>query len=153
MGAVASFYLLPKTALAGLRDAAPRVAGLTGTDEDPYWDSYWRYLEQHGREVVGFQQTGYVFGALLPYLSEQLGMSFKSEYDEFGLFLTEVRQVSHFVLTDEHRLAYLDSLSSHRFSETALGEFFNELYADSEPEAGSMMLAAVGALTKALAHL
>jgi hypothetical protein len=149
MGAVASFYLIPKSALAGLRDAAPYVEGLTGTDRDPYW----RYLDEHGREIVDFRWTGYVFGALLPYFEQQLGMDFRSEYDELSLLLTETRGATHFFFTDAHRRTYLDVLSSHQFSKEALGAFFNQLYAVNDPESGDIMLEGIEAIKKALAQL
>ena len=98
MSAIASFVLLPRAALPGLRAAATQSAN----------DTYWDFLQQTGREVADYQWSGHVLATLLCWLNEEHQVNlFKSSYDELANFLSKERGHTHLVFTNEQKTAYL----------------------------------------------
>jgi hypothetical protein len=137
MSAIASFIRIPKAAIEGLRLAAsPPKKRLFGSARDTYWD----YLRQNGEEVAHYPWSGWAFNPLLVYLHEREQIDLEhSAYDELAAFLTQARGVSHCILTNEHKKAYLARLEAP-FSEETLRDFCNEFDGTHEGEAGQPML-------------
>ena len=140
MSAVASFTKLPRTSLDGLRQATAQG----GFD---------RFLQQHGEPVADYEWSGFVLATLLTYLDEQQIQLMKSEHDELATFLSQRLQATCFILTDAHRLAYVDRLAPECFSKQKLGEYYNEFNAADELDAGQPMLDGIRALRKSLSEL
>jgi hypothetical protein len=150
MSAIASFIRIPITAIEGLhRAATPPKKKLFGTERDTYWD----YLRKNGQEVADYKWSGWVFNPLLVYLDEREQINFShSSQEELAAFLTKARGDSHFILTAEHRRAYLARLEAE-FSEEALCDFYNDFNECDEAEAGKPMLDGVLCLRDCLRTL
>jgi len=150
MSAIASFIQIPKTAIEGLRlAAAPPKKKLFGSSRDNYWD----YLRENGKEVAEFRWSGWVYNPLLVYLQEREEIDLEhSAYDELAEFLTKARGVSHLILTDEHKKAYLTKLEA-QFSEDTLRDYYNEFNAAHEDEVGKPMLDGIRCLSECLSGL
>ena len=150
MSAIAIFVKLPKTALEGLSRAAVPQKRLFRSPRDTYYD----YLDQHGEEVAEYRWSGYVLGALLPYLEElhQIDLM-KSEYEDLANSLTAARNATHFVFTNALKAKYLDKLNALSDSEEQLRDYYNEFAETNEPDAGKPMLDGVRALTQALSRV
>lgn len=141
MSAIASFILLPKTDLDGLRQASTE-------------GNYHNYLEQHGREVAEYEWSGYVLATLLPYLEEQHQIDLmRSEHDALARFLSERQQATHFIFTGAHRHPFLDRLDPSAFSTEALRDYYNEFNEENEPDVGRPMLDGIRALHQSLSAL
>jgi len=140
MSAIASFTKLPMTSLEGLRQSTTQA-------------SFHRFLQQHGKPVSDYEWSGFILATLLPYLEEQQIQLMKSEHDDLATFLSQSLQATCFIFTDAHRLAYVSKLDSQSFSEEKLGEYYNELNATDDPDAGQPMLDGIRALRKSLSAL
>jgi hypothetical protein len=149
MSAVASFVLLPKSALPELREAATPRKGFFGGVKDRFHD----FLRSRGREATSYDWSGYVLATLLPFLEERGVDLMKSEYDELSSHLSKERKITCFIFTSAHRRAYLAKLSPESFSEAELRDYCNEFNASSEPEAGKPMLDGVRAIQESLRQL
>jgi hypothetical protein len=145
MSAIAPFIRLPIGDIGGLCAAAVHGAGRGGYDD---------FLERHGREVVDYRWSGWVFGTLLAYLDERHGIDLtQSSHDELSKFLTKTRGATHFVLTDDHRRAYFDALDPGKFSQAALRDYYNEFNEADEDELGEAMLDGIRAIRQSLASV
>jgi hypothetical protein len=141
MSAIASFIQLPKSALAGLREAAT-----SGTDHD--------YLSANGRKVAEYRWSGYVLATLLPYLAHKHQIDLmKSEYDELAGFLTNSTGATHFIFTSGQRATFGGRLEPKSFSEDEMRQYFNEFNATNEKDIGRAMLDGVGAIQKCLSQI
>jgi hypothetical protein len=150
MSAIASFILLPKTALSELRQAAVPKKRFLLADKDEYWG----YLHRSGRKVSDYQWSGYVFATLLVWLKEEHQTDLmESPYGELAKFLTDARGATHFVLSIEHKNAYLDKLDPATLSGNMLRDYYNAFNGGNEPDAGVPMLDGVRALREALLRL
>jgi hypothetical protein len=149
MSAIASFILIPKSALDGLRDAATPKKSWLGKPKDAYWD----YLRQHGREAAQYEWSGYVLATLLPYLQERHIDLMHSEFDELSTRLTQKRGATTFIFTDAHKRAHLSKLAPDSFSEAQLRDYYNEFNAPSESDAGKPMLDGIRAIQQSLQAL
>lgn len=150
MSAIASFNLLPVTALDGLRKSAVPKKRIFGGSKDTYWD----YLRRNGREVVNYQWSGYVLGTLLCCLKDDYQVDLmRSSYDDLATFLTKARRATHFILSPEHKASYLERLNSSVFTTESLRDSYNAFNATNGPDAGNPMLDGVHAIRESLAGL
>jgi hypothetical protein len=149
MSAIASFILMPKSALDALREAAPPKRSWLGKPKDIYND----FLAQHGRVVARYEWSGYILATLLPYLEEQKIDLMHADFDELSTYLTQKRGKTHFIFTDAHKRAHLARLAPQSFSEAELRDYYNEFNATSEPEAGKAMLDGIRAIEQSLQSL
>ncbi len=149
MSAIASFILIPKAALDGLRDAATPKKSWLGKAKDTYWD----YLKQHGREVAEYEWSGYILASLLPFLQARQIDLMHSDFDALATHLTQKRGATYFVFTDAHKRAHLTKLAPDSFAEGQLRDYYNEFNATSEPEAGKPMLDGIRAIQQSLQAL
>jgi hypothetical protein len=149
MSAIASFYRIPVSAIAGLRLAALPQKKLFGGTRDVFYT----YLTQNGQIAAAYNWSGYVFGTLLPYLHEhhQIDLA-HSEHDDLSAFLTEVRGASCFILTGAHKNQYLLKLSGE-FSQDELRDYCNEFNGSNEAYAGEPMLDGIRCLRESLTRL
>jgi len=146
VSAIASFILVPKSRLEGLRQAAVPKKRWLGKPRDVYCD----YLKQHGREVAAYRWSGYVFATLLPFFQDQQVDLMDSEFNELATQLTEARGATHFILTDGHKRAHLGRLTPDCFPEDQLRDYYNEFNGADEPESGKPMLDGIRAIVQAL---
>jgi hypothetical protein len=151
MSAIAMFFQLPLGAIEGLRSAAAPKKSWLGKPKDTFWD----YLRQHGREVVEYHWSGYVYNSLLVYLEEKHGIYvMKSEYDELADFLHKSRGTSFMILTPALRDAYASRLDPSLFADAELIAYENDFNQTSD---GVDLLPAmkdgIDALRKALIKL
>ncbi len=149
MSAIASFILMPKSAIAGLGDAATPKKNWLGKPKDVYHD----YLAKNGRVVAHYEWSGYTLATLLPYLQEQQIDLMHSDFDSISTHLTQKRGATHFVFTEAHKHAYLARLTPQSFAEATLRDYYNEFNAASEPEAGKPMLDGIRAIQGSLQAL
>jgi hypothetical protein len=150
MSAIASFILLPRTALKGLRKAAVPKKRFFGPTKDSYWD----FLAQNGREVGHYQWSGYVLIPVLIWLQKEHQTDLlKSSYDELAAFLGSIRKSSHLILSVEHKNAYLERLDPSGLSIEKLRDYYNKFNEENEPDAGMPMMDGVRAIRQSLAQL
>jgi hypothetical protein len=150
MSAIASFTKLPKSALAGVREAAvPKKRFFGGLR-----DTYEEYLQRHGREVAEYRWSGFVLATLLPYLQEKHQIDLmKSDYNELGTFLTSARGATHFILTASQNAAFSQQLDPRLFSEEEMERYFNEFNETNEQGIGRAMLDGIAAFRESLTSL
>lgn len=147
MSALASVAVLPKSSLPTVREAAVPKKSLFGKSRDVFHE----VLAQQGRTVGDYRWSGYVLATLLPYLEEARGISLmKSQFDELATFLSEKRQVTLFIFTEEHK-KWLADLDPVKFTEAELRDYYNQFNATEEPGAGRPMLDGVRFIRDALA--
>ena len=149
MSAIASFVLVPKSALAELRAAATPLKGWFGKPKD----AYPAVLRGAGKEASRYGWSGYVLATLLPYLAERHVDLMESEYGELADYLTKVRGSTHFIFTEKHKQSHLYSLSPDSYSERELRDYYNRFNETNEPEAGKPMLDGIRALQQSLASV
>jgi hypothetical protein len=150
MSAIAEFIKLPKTALDGLLAAATPKKRIFGSPRDNYYD----YLRQNGEEVVDYRWSGHVLGTLLPYLQDQQQIDLmESEHNALSEALSKERGATHFILTNAHRVKYLDKLDGLSLAEEDLRDYYNEFNQTHEPDVGKPMLDGVKAFRQALGRL
>ena len=150
MSAVASFILLPRAALSGLRDAAVPRKRLFGTPKDTYGD----FLARSGREVGDYQWSGYVLATLLCCLEQEHQINLlKSPDDELAGFLTKTRGNTHVIFCKDHKDTYLEKLNPSALSVEQLRDFYNKFNDADEPDAGLPMIDGVRSIRQSLAQL
>jgi hypothetical protein len=149
MSAIASFTLLPKSALPELREAAVPKKGFFGGVKDRFPD----FLRARGREATSYAWSGYVIATVLPYLEERQIDLMKSEHDDLSSHLSRARKSTCFIFTPAHKRAYLDRLSPASYSEAELRDYCNEFNGSSEAEAGKPMLDGIRAIHDSLRQL
>jgi hypothetical protein len=149
MSAIASFILLPKSALPELRDAAVPKKGIFGGVKDRFHD----FLRTRGREAASYGWSGYVLATVLPFLEERQVNLMKSEHDDLSSHLSQQRKNTCFIFTPEHKRAYLTLLSPGSYSEAELRDYCNEFTGSSEAEAGKPMLDGIRAIHDSLRQL
>ncbi len=149
MSAIASFILLPKSALSELSDAATPKKGFFGGVKDRFHD----FLRSRGREVTSYDWSGYVLATLLPFLDERGVDLMKSEYGELSSHLSKERKSTCFIFTSAHKRAYLSQLSPDSYSEAELRDYCNEFNGSSEAEAGKPMRDGIRAIHDSLHQL
>jgi hypothetical protein len=149
MSAIASFTLLPKSTLPGLREAA--VPTRFGGNKQ---DDFWPYVYAHGRKLKEYKWSGYFFGTLLPYLEEKRAINFSSpDFEETGSFLSNVRAISAYILTEVHRQAKEEDLDPDTYSEEELRAYFEAFNETTNEEAGRAMLDGIAVLHENLSHV
>jgi hypothetical protein len=141
MSAVASFILLPRAALSGLRDAAVK-------------DTYWDFLAQAGKEVADYQWSGYVLATLLCCLKDDYQVDLLTSPDEeLSEFLSKARGSTHVIFSKEQRDAHLEKLDPSALSVEKLRDCYNKFNEVNEPDAGAPMIDGVRAIRQSLAQL
>jgi hypothetical protein len=149
MSAIASFILLPKSALSELHEAAIPKKGFFGGVKDRFHD----FLRTRGREAASYDWSGYVIATVLPYLEGRQIVLMKSEHDELSSHLSEERKSTCFIFTPAHKRAYLAQLSPESYSEAELRDYCNEFNGSSEDDAGKPMLDGIRAIHDSLRQL
>ena len=146
MSAIASFILLPKASLDGLRAAAKPQKRLFRAPKDTYWD----YLREAGREAAGYQWSGYVLATLLAWLADERHVDLQSsEHDELSRYLSGERGSSHLIFSKEQRDKYLAQLDPSAASIEQLRDYYNKFNEVNEPDAGLPMMDGLRALQQA----
>jgi hypothetical protein len=135
---IATFYLIPNDELHGLRDAASGARH----------DTYWKYVETRAKRIIDYPWSGYVYGALIPYLEDHYDIDLFN--NELSRVLSEARQSVDIVLAEAQKDKYLEPLRRIDFSASDMARYFNELYEASDFDATEAMVDAVDALRRAL---
>lgn len=149
MASIATFHRFEERDLAGLRTAAVPVRRWLRAPRDDYPD----FVARHGREVAGTDSNGIAVLTLLTFLEERRGIDLMhSRHDELAKFLCEQRELTCFLLTDEH-FKLGDALKSELFSADELRVYYEEFYETDEPEVGEALIATLAVLRTALAAL
>lgn len=149
MSAIASFHLLTKTELQGLRELVQQFppqrvhngAVIVPTTEGPrlpkvnLYSSMGEYLEAHGKEPYEFDWSGYVIDFLLEYLKEEkeidlMKSTFDTGDDLWVWYLFDTNTSNE----------YLHVLDPEQFDERELKDYLNEACSDDVPTAGKAML-------------
>jgi hypothetical protein len=150
MSATASFFMMPRSAIDGLRKSAVPRKRLFGKPKD----TYWKYLRDNGREAARYAWSGYVLGTLLPYLEEHHDIQLmKSEFDELSTYLTNTRGATCFVFTETHKRHYLEKLAPQSYSLESLRDYYDDFNGVHEPVSGRWMLDGIQCLRECLAGL
>ena len=146
MAAIAVSFLISKTALDGLRQAAVPKKSWFSAPKDIYWD----YLRKNGRPIADYPWSGYVLTTMLVWLQEKHGIDLmKSSEDELANFLNEARGATHFVLSVEHRAAFL-GLDPQACSAAEFLRYYNEFNEADETDLGTSMEDGIGLLKRLL---
>jgi hypothetical protein len=136
MSAIATFILLPKSAIDDLRDASVTKM-LFGKPRDGYWD----FLSERGQKLEEYDGSGYILATLIPYLYQEKDIDLgKSELDDLATFICNVRGTSALILTIQDREKYLPQLKPDLYSETELRVYFEEFNETKNEESGKAML-------------
>lgn len=106
----------------------------------------WRFLGEHGRELVKFPWSGDFIATLFSFLQEEKGIDLVN----CGIPLFDNSKECFFVLTPKQAEAFLPQLDEALYSEADLSRYFGEYTDEDEPEAGAAMLAGIRALKQAL---
>lgn len=149
MSAIASFIILPKSALPELRKAAIPKKSIFGGVKDGFHD----FLRTRGRVATNYDWSGYVLATVLPYLEERKIDLMKSEHGDLSSHLSKERKSTCFIFTPGHKSAYLARLSPESYSEADLRDYCNEFNGSSEAEAGKPMLDGIRAIHESLRQL
>jgi hypothetical protein len=128
MTAIAECYIVPRAALPKIRDAALPKKPLIGKPRDTFFE----VLQSSSVRRVEYGWSGYVIVTLLVHLEENGANLMVSSEDELAKDLSEKRQATFFILTDEHRrlLPVLDPAGYDEVALQAYYERFNETQAD-----------------------
>jgi len=147
MSAIAVSFVVPRTALDGLRQAAaPKRSWFTAPK-----DSYWDYLRANGRPIADYPWSGYLLATVLEWLQEKHGIDLMtSSEDELANLLNTARGATHFVLPVEHRIAYLERLDPSAFSAEAFRGYYNAFHETDETDLGTSMEDGIGLLRRLL---
>jgi hypothetical protein len=140
MPANAAFTRLPRADLAELVAAA--------VDDDP--QAFQAFLAANGTSVADYDYDGEVFSVLLPILSEDYDIDLETSENEIVADIAEAVEALVFVLTADDQEKYLAKLNPDNFSESELGDAYEDFTEEEDEEAGEMMLAAVTALHQCL---
>ncbi len=136
MSAIATFTLLPKSAIDELRDASVTKM-LLGKPHDDYWD----FLSERGQRLEEYDWSGYILATLIPYLYQEKDIDLgKSELDDLATFICNVRGTSALILTIQDREKYLARLKPDLYSETELRTYFEAFNETRNEESGRAML-------------
>jgi hypothetical protein len=146
MSAIASFILLPKSALPELCEAAVLKKGLFGGVKDRFPD----FLRTRGRVAASYNWSGYVLATVLSFLEERQIDLMKSEHDDYSSHISKERESTCFIFTPAHKRAYLAQLSPESYSEPDLRDYCNEFNGSSEVDAGKPMLDGIRAIHDSL---
>jgi hypothetical protein len=135
MSAIVVSFLVPRTALDGLRQAAVPKSSWFSAPKDAYWD----YLRANGRPTADYPWSGYVLATMLEWLQEKHGIDLMtSSEDVLANALNTARGATHFVLPVEHR-AHLERLDPSAFSAEEFRSYYNAFHETDEKGLGTSM--------------
>jgi hypothetical protein len=140
MAANAIFTRLPRADLAELVVAA--------SDDDP--QAFQSFLAANGTSVADYDYDGEIFSALLPILSEDYDIDLETSENEIVADIAEAIEALVFILTADDKIKYLAKLNPDNFSESELGEAYEDFTEEEEEEAGEAMLGGITALHQCL---
>ena len=145
MSAIASFTLLPKSALEELREAAV----------SPVADDFWNFLRGRGQDLTKYSWSGYFLAVLLPYLDQYLDIRFgeSPEFDDLSAFLCNVTGATSIILADLDHEKYLEQLDVEDYSEDELRDFYETFNETVDPESGKAMLDGIAAIRESLSRV
>ena len=147
MSAIAVSFLVPRTALDGLRRAAVPKKSWFRAPKDIYWD----YVRANGRPIADYPWSGDVLGSVLVWLQQKYGIDLMtSSEDELANVLNKARGATHFVLPVEHRTAHLERLDPSAFSAEEFRSYYNEFHETDEKDLGSSMQDGIAVLRQLL---
>lgn len=142
MSAIAEFYKIEISKLNELKEAATAQGKPQGEAEDSYFD----FLDEKAEKLKEYDWSGYIYATLLPYLDENGIAILDSEYNDIAMYLSEAKDCTHIILTNSHKVDYLDKLLPSLFNTEELAAFYNEFNADDDDESGEAMLNAIEVL-------
>ena len=143
MSAVAEFRLIPKKKLNDLLESAKIKKNWLGKPIDKYYV----FLDSNSKKLKQYNLSGYYYADLLFYLSEKENIDLMdSEFDNISKSLTQLRGVSSFIFTEQHKEKYYDNLNEKKYSEQELQKFSNELHEEDDQEAGRAIIEALEVL-------
>ena len=140
MPANAIFTRLPKADLGELVEAA--------TDDDP--QAFQAFLAANGTSVADYDYDGEIFSTLLPILSEDYDIDLETSVNEIVADIAEATEALVFILTVDDQKKYLAKLNPDNFSDSELGEAYEDFTEEEEEDAGEAMLAGITALHQSL---
>jgi hypothetical protein len=147
MSAVAVSFVVPRTALDGLRQAAVRKRSWFSAPKDTYWD----YLRANGWPIADYRWSGYVLATVLEWLQEKHGIDLMtSSEDDLANLLNKARGATHFVLPVEHRMTYLERLDPAAFSADEFRGYYNAFHETDEKDLGTSMQDGIAMLKQLL---
>jgi hypothetical protein len=145
---LAEFLVVRRDHLPGLVEAARPKRRLFGKAKSTFPET----LQASGREVDGFEWSGYYFGVLLPYLDEKGVPLMDSEFNEAASALSEAQDATTFIFTPAHK-SLLPQLDPEAHDEDELRRYFEAFNEYEDPEAGRAMRDALAALRRHIGEL
>jgi hypothetical protein len=128
VSAIAECCVVPRAALGKIRDSAIPKKRLMGRPRDVFFD----VLRSSSTRRFEYGWSGFVFATLLPFLDEEGVNLMTSTEDDLAGFLSEKRDATFFIVTEEHR-RFLNALDPSLYDESILQayyEAFTETQAD-----------------------
>jgi hypothetical protein len=120
MSLVASFILLPRAALSGLRYMVTQ-------------EEYFDYLDQVGRKVTtDFVKSSWVRTFLLWFEEEYHGDLMESSHGELAALLSKESKCDHLILTKAHKDAFFKKLDPADLSVDKLRAYYAKVNGDDD---------------------
>jgi hypothetical protein len=136
MSAIADFRLIEISKLGGLRDVAKPKGKLFGGVKDDFFT----FLSKESVTLKKYTWSGYYFATLLVYLEEKGIDLMKSSFDELSTNLTNFRNSTFFIFTEDHKKSYQDSLEPSKYSESELKKYYEEFNEIEDEDAGKALI-------------
>jgi len=132
-----------------LRAAAVPQKRLLG----PARDLFWEFVRERGVRVVEYRWSGFYFMSIIGFLEDRLQVNLlEADHDELARHIAEIRGISAFVFTKEHRERWM-ALLGQAISERELEAYDREFSERQDPDAGRAMHEGIAALHGALSQI
>ncbi len=149
MSQIASFYSIEANKLGKLKEVAE-------VKFEKRWfrkvrvDNFYDYLAANSEQLKPYNWSGYIMFTLLVYLEEgepAKSINFRnSPYAAIAKYLTDIRDTTFVILTEDHKKKYLQALQPVNFKQDELAEYCKEFGQEDFPEAGQAMMEALEVL-------
>jgi hypothetical protein len=104
-------------------------------------DTFHEFLASMGAPCADLDLNGFYCVMALTWLQEIAEVDLmKSSHDDLATFLSDARQASCFILTQEHSDGLADSIEPESYSAGELTEYFKEFNELDDPESGKGMI-------------
>jgi hypothetical protein len=153
MSQTASFYLIEANKLEKLKEVA-EVRFEKKWFRKVRVDNFYKYLYANSQELRLYDWSGYIMFSLLVYLEDgepAKSINFRnSPYAAIAKYLTNIRDTTFVILTEDHKKKYLQALHPANFKQDELAEYFTDLGQEDFMKAGKAMMEALEVLRQNL---
>ena len=144
MSTIADFRMIEKIKLQALRESASPKKGFFGRIKD----NYFTFLDQNSMKLIEYKGSGYLYATLLVYLEENGIDLMDSDQNELAAYISEERESTFFIFTEEHKVKYMDKLNPPNFNEEELEQYYNDFNGTDEDGIGKELINGIAILQK-----